>query len=90
MIPVSRFLVTPTVIAGAGGCGTEPNDVEPGVYRLVASGSATSGTIPCFASSWHYSGGALVGQEDCNVALRSFEARFEPPGTLSQRRVAWQ
>jgi hypothetical protein len=86
MLPVpswltaARCVVTAAAIAGAGGCGTEPADVEPGVYRLVAADSSTSGTIPCFASSWQYSGGALVRHEDCDVALRSFEARFDSTG----------
>jgi hypothetical protein len=79
-LTAARFAVTAAVIAGAGGCSTEPSDGEPGVYRLVAADSSTSGSIPCFASSWQYSSGALVRHEDCDVALRSFEARFDSTG----------
>ena len=79
-LTAASVVATAAVIAGAGGCGTEPSDVEPGVYRLVVADSSTSGTIPCFASSWQYSGGTLVRQEDCDVALRSFEARFDSTG----------
>jgi hypothetical protein len=81
-LTAARFVVTAAVIAGAGACGTEPSDVDPGVYRLVSADSATTGTLTCFASSWHYSGGALVGHEECDVALRSFEARFDSTGPI--------
>lgn len=74
------MVATAAVSAGAGGCGTEPSGAEPGVCRLVEADSSTSGTIPCLASSWQYSGGTLVRQEDCDVALRSFEARFDSSG----------
>lgn len=75
-----RLVVTAAVIVGAGGCSTEPSDGGPRVYRLVAADSSTSATLPCFASSWQYSSGALVRHGDCDVALRSFEARFDSTG----------
>jgi hypothetical protein len=74
-------------MAGAAACGTEPSKVEPGVYRLVAADSATTTTLACFASSSHYSGGELVGQADCDVALRSFEARFDSTGPVPVLRL---
>lgn len=78
---VNRALAA-VLVAGAGACGTEPSEVEPGVYRLVAADSATSTTLACFASSSHYSGGELVSQGDCDVALRGFEARFDSTGPI--------
>jgi hypothetical protein len=80
----ARSVVMAAVIAGGGGCSTEPSDGEPGAYRLVAVDSLTSGTIPCFASSWQYSSDALIRREDCDVALRSFEARFDSTGPTSK------
>jgi hypothetical protein len=78
----ARLVATAAVIAGAGACGTEPSDVEPGVYRLVAADSATTGILPCFASSSRYSSGALVSHAECDVALRGFEARFDSTGPI--------
>jgi hypothetical protein len=77
------FVVTAAALAGAVGCGTEPSDTEPGAYQLVEADSATTRTLPCFASTWRYSGGALVSHEECNVALRAFEARFDSAGPTS-------
>ena len=84
MSVVGRRSLTATaaLIVGVGGCGTEPSDGGPRVYRLVAVDSSVSGTVPCFASSWQYSDGALVRQEDCDVSLRGFEARFDSAGPI--------
>ena len=83
----ARHALLAAVMAGVVGCGTEPSELEPGAYRLVAADGANSTTLACFASSSHYLGGDLVGQGDCDVALRSFEARFDSSGPMPVLRV---
>jgi hypothetical protein len=71
-----------TVLLHAAGCGTEPSDDEPRRYQLVAADDASTGRIACFASTWRYEGGVQVYQGDCDVALRSFTARFDSAGPI--------
>jgi hypothetical protein len=70
------------VIAAVGGCGTEPSDLVPGGYRLAAGEEVAGSAIACFASTWRYEGGSPIAQGDCDVALRSYEARFDSTGAV--------
>ena len=76
-LAAARLVVAISTIAAAGGCGTEPSDAGPAVYRLAGADNTVSGTVECFASSWQYEGGGLVRHGDCDVALQSFEATLD-------------
>jgi hypothetical protein len=73
----ARLVLAISAIAAAGGCGTEPSDAGPAVYRLAGADNTATGTLQCFASSWQYEGGGLVRHGDCDVALRGFEATLD-------------
>jgi len=76
------LLATAAALAAAPGCGTEPAEGSSGAYVLAATDSSTGSSLPCFASSIQYSGGSVVRSGDCDVALRSLEARFDSAGPV--------
>lgn len=76
------LLAIAAAFAAAPGCGTEPPEGSAAVYRLAATDSSTGSSLPCFASSIQYSGGAVVRSGDCDVSLRRLEVRFDSTGPV--------